>query len=195
MHPAIPRLSGERSCLRSKASRCRSSAGREGAAPAALASPSRVVVGERVFVQDMKSNVLALDLATGRRLWEARFDATNQGPDGVAVSGRRVFGATDSQVFVLSALTGHRLSTQRLVNTRERFLDIAPLVSSGPVFVATIGVIPNGQGALYGLNARSGRVVWRFSTIRQPWQHPGRSGGGGAWFPPSVAGRSTRTRS
>ena len=64
------------------------------------------VAGGAVYVQDMRSNVFALDLKTGRLLWRRLFDATNPGPDGLAVQDGRVYGATDSSAFALDASNG-----------------------------------------------------------------------------------------
>src|SRR5690348_13913818 len=44
-----------------------------------------VVAGGLVFVQDMKSNVFALDLASGKVRWRRPFGDTNPGPNGLAV--------------------------------------------------------------------------------------------------------------
>jgi len=147
-----------------------------------------VVSGGVVFLQDMRSNVFALDLASGKLLWQHLFSAESQGPNGVAAVGSRVYGATDTTVFALSARTGRLLWQQRLVNIQERFIDVAPQVAGGIVYMSTIGLVPNGRGALYALDAATGHVRWKFSTIKGRWQFPEESGGGGAWFPPSVAG-------
>src|SRR3954468_18555054 len=57
-----------------------------------------VVAGSTVYLQDMRSNVLALDLATGAVRWRHRIDLPAPGPNGVAVAGGRVFGTTDTDV-------------------------------------------------------------------------------------------------
>jgi alcohol dehydrogenase (cytochrome c) len=145
-----------------------------------------VVAAGVVFVQDMQSNIFALDLATGRLRWEHHFGDANPGPNGLAVAGDRVYGATDTAAFSLSASTGRQLWRHRLVNDREQFVDIAPQVAGGSVYVSTIGLPPGGRGALYALSAATGAVRWRFSTIKAPWRVPSEAGGGGAWYPPSV---------
>ncbi len=146
-----------------------------------------VVAGGVVYIQDMNSNVYALDLKTGARLWRAQFDDVNQGPDGVTVVGDRVYGATDTTVFALSRATGRLLWTQRIAKQFEQFVNIAPQVANGTVYAATIGNPPGGAGKLYAISARSGKVLWRFKTIKVPWRHPFLSGGGGSWYTPSVS--------
>jgi alcohol dehydrogenase (cytochrome c) len=145
-----------------------------------------LVTGATVYIQDLSSSVYALDLRTGALRWTAHFVAPNDGPNGLAIAGTRIFGATDTTVFALDRGTGRRLWTRRLVNRREQFISIAPLAARGLVFMSTVGFAPGGRGALYGLDARSGRVRWRFETIRDPWQFAA-AGGGGAWYTPSLA--------
>ena len=146
-----------------------------------------VVVDGVVYIEDMKSNVFALDLATGKVLWRRLFSATNPGPDGLAVVGGRVYGATDASAYALSSKTGRVLWSHFLVTPVERFMDIAPQVANGVVYVSTIGDPPNGRGTLYALDAGTGAVRWKFDTIKGPWAIPGEAGGGGAWYTPSVA--------
>jgi alcohol dehydrogenase (cytochrome c) len=157
-----------------------------GYAGAFTATP--VVSGDLVYLQDMRSNVFALDLATGKVVWRRLFGATNPGPDGLAVDGGRVYGATDSSAFALDAATGRIVWRHFLVATTARYIDIAPQAAGGLVFLSTVGYPPNGRGVLYGLDAATGRTHWRLSTIKGRWRVPSEAGGGGAWQTPSVAG-------
>lgn len=147
-----------------------------------------VVAGDVVYIQDMRSNVFALDLKTGKLLWRRLFDASNPGPDGVAVGDGRIYGATDSSAFALDAATGRPLWRHFLVTTTARYVDMAPQVASGLVYVSTLGYPPNGRGVLYALDARTGRIRWSRDTIKGAWRVPGEAGGGGAWQTPSVTG-------
>lgn len=155
-----------------------------GDAGALTATP--VVAGGTVYLQDMSSSVYALELASGRLRWEHRFRAPSPGPNGVAVADGRVYGSTDSTAFALSARSGRLLWQRRLVSASEQFVDIAPLVWRGLVFTSTVGYPPGGRGAIYALDASTGAVRWKLSTIRGRWRHPQLAGGGGAWYPPSV---------
>jgi outer membrane protein assembly factor BamB len=154
--------------------------------PSGVLAATPVVAAGVVFVQDMQSNVYAIDLETGALRWKHRFAAANPGPNGVVVAGDRVYGATDTSAFALSATTGRRLWRRLLVTGRERFVDVAPQVAGGSVYVSTIGLPPDGQGALYALSSATGALRWRRSTIKSPWRIPREAGGGGAWYPPSV---------
>ncbi len=146
------------------------------------------VAGDTVYVQDMRSNVFALDLKTGRVLWRRLFDATNPGPDGLAVQDGRVYGATDSSAFALDASNGRPVWRHFLVTRTARYVDIAPQVADGVVYLSTVGYPPDGRGVLYALDAGTGRVRWSLSTIKGSWRIPAEAGGGGSWQTPSVAG-------
>jgi outer membrane protein assembly factor BamB len=159
---------------------------RPGESGAFTATP--VVADGVVYLQDMSSNVVALELRTGARRWLHRFRAPNPGPNGLAVVGGRVFGATDTTAFALASATGQLLWQRRLVSRTESFVDTAPTVADGQVYLGTTGYIPGTRGALYALDAQTGTIRWRAGTIKEPWRYPGEAGGGGAWDPPSVGG-------
>jgi alcohol dehydrogenase (cytochrome c) len=147
-----------------------------------------VIRGDLVYVQDTSSSVYALDAATGKVRWQHLLAEPNDGPNGVAVVGPRVYGATDTTAFALDAATGRLLWSHRLAGRFEQFVAIAPVVDRGRVYYSTQGFSPGGRGALYALSAASGKVVWRFDTIEKPWPQP-LAGGGGAWYPVSVDAR------
>jgi outer membrane protein assembly factor BamB len=139
-----------------------------------------------VYVQDLRSNVYALDRSTGELRWERRYHARNDGPNGLAVDDRRVYGATDSEAFALSVTDGRELWRVHLTSATEQLVDVAPVVWKGIVVVSTVGYPPGGRGAIYGLDAETGSTRWKFVTIEDPWRHPQEAGGGGLWYPVSV---------
>lgn len=141
---------------------------------------------DSVYVQDLRSNVHALDRASGRLRWVRRYRAPNEGPNGLALDRGRVYGATDSDAFALSASTGRELWRRHLTSIREQFVDIAPVPWQGLVFLSTVGYAPFGRGAIYALDAATGAVRWKFDTIERPWRYPLEAGGGGLWYPVSV---------
>jgi outer membrane protein assembly factor BamB len=151
-----------------------------------LFASTPVADAETVYVQDLHSDVRALDRATGRLRWVHRYRAPNEGPNGLAVDDTRVYGATDSDAFALSASTGRELWRRHLTNVRERFVDVAPVVWEGLVFTSTVGYAPFGRGAIYALDAATGAVRWKLDTIEKPWRYPLEAGGGGLWYPVSV---------
>jgi outer membrane protein assembly factor BamB len=151
-----------------------------------LIASTPVADADTVFVQDLRSNVFALDRDTGAQRWMRRFNAANDGPNGLALDGTRVYGATDTNAFALSESTGEVLWLRHLTNMSEQFVDVAPVVWNGFVFVSTVGYAPTGRGKIYALDAATGTVRWKFDTIAKPWLHPLQAGGGGLWYPVSI---------
>ncbi len=145
-----------------------------------------IVAGDTAYIQDSKSAVYAVDLQTGSLRWEHPFGADNYGRNGLAYSSGSVYGSTDTTVFALSAASGRMLWERRLVDPLEQYVDIAPLIANNLVYTSTVGYPPGGRGAIYALDAHTGTVVWKFSTIRGPWRHPVEAGGGGAWYTASL---------
>jgi outer membrane protein assembly factor BamB len=147
-----------------------------------------VIAGGAVYVQDSSSSVYALDASTGALRWQHRVAAPNEGPNGVTVAGSTLYAATDTTAFALDTATGKQLWTRRLVKRFEQFVAIAPVVDRGRVYYSTQGFPPGGAGAVYALDASTGKVLWRFSTIAKRWTNID-AGGGGAWYPASVDDR------
>jgi outer membrane protein assembly factor BamB len=145
-----------------------------------------VADADTVYVQDLRSNVFALDRETGAVRWSHPFHARNDGPNGLAVEDGVVYGATDSDAFALRAADGTELWQRHLTSFQEQFVDVAPVVWKGLVLISTVGYPAFGRGAVYGLDAETGTIRWKFDTIKEPWRHPREAGGGGLWNPVSV---------
>jgi outer membrane protein assembly factor BamB len=145
-----------------------------------------LVLGGRVFVQDLNSNVYALDEATGRLLWRKRFAQMDGGPNGLAAGYGRIYGNTSRDVFALDAVTGELVWLRRLVNRRLAEIDIAPIVANDLVYTSSIGRPPGGRGILYALDAVTGRPRGTFDTILGRWAVPKEAAGGGSWWPLSA---------
>ena len=131
---------------------------------------------------------------TGALRWARRYRARTTGRTGWPWTDERVYGATDSDAFALAAATGPELWRRHLTSASEQFVDVAPVVWNGLVFVSTVGYAPFGRGAIYALDAATGAVRWKFVTIEQPWRYPLEAGGGGLWYPVSVDARGTALR-
>jgi alcohol dehydrogenase (cytochrome c) len=138
-----------------------------------------------VYLQDLHSNVYALSLGTGKLLWECRLDRTitsGPGPNGVAVADGLVFGQTPTTAFALNARTGRKVwANSALLRPGQGTFGIQPAVADGRVYLASQVGNASGGGVLLGLQASSGRQLWKFKT------YAGASRtvpGGGAWDTP-----------
>jgi len=149
-----------------------------------------VVSGGRVYIQDLNSNVYALDLANGRRVWVHRYERPDGGPNGVTVADGLVLGNTDTTAFALDAGDGNERWQTRLTGSANP-ITIAPVANRGLVYTSANGQSAGGRGTIFALDLQTGVVRWRFDTIEKPWRFPKESAGGGAWYPPSIdsAGR------
>jgi outer membrane protein assembly factor BamB len=147
-----------------------------------------VADSDTVYVQDLRSNVFALDRTSGAPRWQRRYGFRNDGPNGLALGDGSVYGETDSEAFALDAKTGRQLWRRHLTSATEQFVDVAPVYWKGLVFIGTVGYPPGGRGAVYALDARTGATRWKFDTIALPWAFPQKAGGGGIWYPVSIDG-------
>src|SRR5262249_28287188 len=125
-----------------------------------VATATPVVAGGVVYLQDMESDVFALSLDNGRVIWRRLLRAGTPGPNGLAVDRKSVFGSTDTTVFALSADTGERRWSRRILHSKESFVDVAPLAADGLVYSATTGYFVGTHGAIYALDADDGSVRW-----------------------------------
>ena len=153
------------------------------------AATTPIIVDGIVYLGDLSTNVHAIDLATGKRLWIADVSSPILGPGGVAVGAGKVFGTKSGRaVAAYDARTGEELwSTD--IRTSGGSVDIQPVVANGLVLAATSALRdPGAGGTLYALDAGTGAIVWSFDTIESKdlWGHPEINSGGGAWYPPAV---------
>ncbi|HET6866785.1 MAG TPA: PQQ-binding-like beta-propeller repeat protein [Solirubrobacteraceae bacterium] len=163
-----------------------------GVAPFGSLTANPIVQNGVVYIQDLDSNVYALALATGRLEWEYQCnqpEISGPGPNGVAVAGGKVYGLTPTAAFAVSATTGRTIWVNGdLLHKGQGTFGMQPQVANGRVYLASqYGSAPGG-GVLLALNASSGAVLWRFSTVVGP--DPGVRalglGAGGAWETPLV---------
>ncbi len=157
-------------------------------------SASPVVSGGVVFMQDLESNVQAVDLESGELLWETKMESPDQGPNGVAVAEGMVFGATATGAFALDAETGKEVWATELTTQPKEAIDMSPGVHEGLVYVSTVPTdvtsAYNGgiAGIIYALDAKTGAKKWSFDTAPKGlWskQHKAINAGGGLWYAPS----------
>ena len=163
-----------------------------GVKPYGALTANAVVQNGLVYVQDLDSDVYALSLGTGKLVWEYRCDQPEKsgpGPNGVAVSGGRVYGLTPTSAFALNAQTGQaKWVNAGLLHKGEGTFGIQPQATNGRVYIASQYGSGSSGGVLMALDASTGKALWRFNTLVGP--DPGvkalGAGAGGAWETPLV---------
>ncbi len=159
-----------------------------------------VVVNGVMYVTSGPTMVAALDLKSGKPLWEwtrpiapsvlnLGFPRVNRG---VAMLDNMVFvGTLDGYLFALDARAGiERWSVHVGENTTGHSITAAPLVVDDKVIVGISGGEAGIRGFLDAYDAKTGKQAWRFYTIPSPGEPgsegwPGDSwvhGGGATWL-------------
>lgn len=106
--------------------------------------------GDRIYAAGRSGEVVAVQAATGRRLWRTRTELELTGGPGVGF-GLVVVASTNGEVIALDAASGER---RWQVSIGSEVLS-APAVAGDAVIVRTVA------GSLLGLFPADGRVMWR----------------------------------
>jgi outer membrane protein assembly factor BamB len=156
-----------------------------------------IVAGGVVYFEDPDSDVFALRLATGKLLWRHAYHSftPSGGPNGVALGYGLLYGETEDSVFALSPRTGKQVWIRKVTTNGNEGIDMAPQLYDGRLLVSTIPgngapfYLAGAYGVVYSLDARTGRELWSFSTVKggsKLWGDPKVNSGGGLWYPPAV---------
>ena len=81
----------------------------KGASVFGIFSSTPIVLNGTVYLQDLNSNVYALDRDTGALKWKHAFNEPSIGPNGVSFGYGRLYGATETSTFALDPANGHVL--------------------------------------------------------------------------------------
>jgi len=157
-------------------------------------SANPIVTDDTVYLQDIASNVTAVDRATGEVKWERTFDKPTTGPNGVAIGGGLVVGGTATSAFALDAETGEITWEKEIIRQSSEGVDMAPLIWNDTVFISSVpgASLANfygggGKGILYALDLATGEEKWQFDTTTDDlWGDAKLNTGGGLWQTPSV---------
>ena len=155
-----------------------------------------IILGDTIFFQDLKANVIAFDRTTGAVKWMKEYNASFvEGPNGPTAGYGKIFVAKDAySMAALNATTGDELWSQRLSFVNTTGIDIAPAAYGNMVYTSTVPgtgdlfYAPGGIGYIYGLDQETGAIVWNVSTVDTPdlWGHPEVNSGGGCWYTPGI---------
>jgi len=171
------------------------------------AASAPVILGGTLYFQDLRSDIHAIDVASGEEKWRAEIDESAFGPNGASVGYGLVF-----------AQDGNHALRAFDVNTGEQAweepLD-GPTGSAQPIPFG--GMVYNGisagalervakgrlrmklleggsSGWIYGLRADDGAPVWKFATVKGDfWGDPENNSGGGLWYSPAIDSKTGDT--
>lgn len=154
-----------------------------------------IVLNGTVYIQELNSDVVAIDKDNGKVKWRRSFDRASPGPNGLAYGWGRLYGMTPLGVFALDPKTGRTLWSRELTTPDHGGVDIAPqlydntvVVSTVPLNVNYLGEQPGVAGIVWALDAGTGATRWEFNTVKDGdlWGNPELNFGGGLWYPPAV---------
>src|SRR5919106_3739951 len=168
----------------------------DGASAYGSLATSPIVVDGTVYLQDLKSNVFAIDLASGELMWQKRYDTAVLGPNGPAFDQGMLFVTDGMQtVAALDATTGEQLWSKRIAPPATQGITQQLTAWPGTLYLSTVpGTSPTrfypggGLGVIHALDERTGDVLWSFDTVKggQLWGNTKVNSGGGAWYPPAI---------
>jgi PQQ-dependent dehydrogenase (methanol/ethanol family) len=148
------------------------------------------------------SRVFALDGATGNLIWsyfpeldDALIARQTHSPynRGLAMGEGKVYvGTVDGRLIALDMKTGKVAWDTKLQDSEKLTVGFtgAPLYANGMVVIGSQGGEWPGRGPLYGVDAATGKMKWKFNTVapddasKKTWGNDSwRTGGGGGWMP------------
>ncbi|MBS3023930.1 methanol/ethanol family PQQ-dependent dehydrogenase [Acidiphilium multivorum] len=160
-----------------------------------------IVNGDYMFATTPLDHLIAFNAKTGKKLWEYDYDlpktalktvccgANNRG---VAVYGNEVFmGTLDNHVLALDATTGKVLWNVALEKPGIGYsISEAPMIVDGKVIIGSGGGEYGARGFIVGLDAQTGKLLWKTYTIPSPSEPGGKTwpagaykhGGGSPWM-------------
>lgn len=158
------------------------------------AATTPLIFGDRVYLQDLTSNVYALNFKTGALVWKKDFNVENIGPTGPAVGWDKIFVPVQPNVVALD-LNGNELWTTKIAQKDAEGIDCQLTVFDNAVYASTVpgSSVTNFYtggvaGILYALDQETGVVNWSFNTVdtADVWGNIQVNSGGGAWYPPAI---------
>ena len=109
-----------------------------GASAFGIFASTPIVLNGTVYLQDLNSNVYALDRSSGKLVWRHAFNKPSLGPNGVAYGWGRIYGATVTNAFALDARSGRLLWSRKLIRNKNEGIDMAPQLYDDTVLISTV---------------------------------------------------------
>lgn len=163
-------------------------------APNFQATP--LVVDGVLYTVQAPNEVVALDAATGRKLWTYPYTPNGyRGGSyrvnrGLAILGDALFmGTVDAHLLAINAYSGKLLWNTTVADAADPAckgrvcysITHAPLVLKDKVIVGTAGGEGSTRGFIAAFDVTTGKEVWRFSTIPLPGEPGNETWSGDSW--------------
>lgn len=157
----------------------------EGRGPYGAAAGAPVASGGIAYMQDLASNVLAVNLASGEVLWRHSIHIPAAGPNGPAVEdGLVVVSAGATILRALDAETGEIAWSIEM--EKDGF---QPIIWEDLVLVGTgnLAHVFGNSGFIHAYDLQTGELRWSFQVVEEGfWGDPFLNSGGGVWYPPAI---------
>ncbi len=137
-----------------------------------------LVVDGIMFTVQGPNDVIALDAATGKTIWQhyyrpaegTRNPCCGNVTRGVAILGDKVFlAALDAKLIALDAKTGNELWSTQVGDYKQQYaMTVAPLAVKDKIITGVAGGEHGIRGFLAAYDANTGKQVWRFNTVPGP---------------------------
>jgi glucose dehydrogenase len=160
------------------------------------AATNPLILGNTVYMQDLKSNIYSIDFKTGKVNWMKEVNKDIAGPAGVAIGYGKVFAVNGHfEIAAYDITNGNQIWSTDISGNQNIGVDIQPIVWNNIVYVSSVPGVSNENfykggaiGILYALDQATGKILWSFNTVdsKDIWGNPQVNSGGGAWYPPSI---------
>ena len=131
-----------------------------------------VVIGRNLY-GTTDTDTFAIDAGTCQQKWRVHEDIKGRLPvnRGVAYLDGQLFrGTQDGRVFSYDAATGKKLWETRIADAAKgESVPAAPIAWNGMVFIGNAGGdLYEGRGRMYGLDAKTGKMLWETYMVPNP---------------------------
>jgi len=162
-----------------------------------------IVYNGTMYVQDGWTRITAIDAASGKTLWQfdpdiglnTQSNDTNNNRS-LGMGNGMIFTGMYGTVYAINAQTGAQVWATQVVNPiGGGGIDVSPVYYKGVVIIGTTGGDWGGACEMVGLDSKTGKVLWHYSSIpsnpkaygwntwpANRWYY----GGGAVWDMPSV---------
>jgi outer membrane protein assembly factor BamB len=122
-----------------------------------------VIANGRVYTMDCKSNLMAFDEQTGKKLWatplKPKAEKTHMHGGGMAIG-------SDDQLYVTTAY-GEILSIDPMIGKETWRVDSGSPIRSAPVFSQERVIVQTADNRVITLSPKDGKIIWKSTGIAE----------------------------